>query len=130
MREMRKNKRFAYCKNCEKEIFKPKRRSFDSMYYNIWILVIIASLGFGIIPFLIYHYYIVKKNICPYCQHQLELYETREEIPDPKAQITRILQTIEQEKNEKEDGVKCPFCQEQINKQESICPKCGASLKE
>ncbi|MCK4370115.1 MAG: zinc-ribbon domain-containing protein, partial [Candidatus Lokiarchaeota archaeon] len=28
------------------------------------------------------------------------------------------------------EGLKCPFCQEEISNQESICPKCGASLKE
>ncbi|NVM38068.1 MAG: hypothetical protein HWN81_20910 [Candidatus Lokiarchaeota archaeon] len=127
---MRKKWRFAYCSNCEKEIVNPKRKSFDSMYYNIWILVIIASLGFGIIAFLVYHYVITKKNLCPNCQNQLEFYSSREEIPEPKAEITRILQTIEREKQLRTNKVNCPFCQEEISSQEPICPKCGTSLKE
>lgn len=130
MRDMGKNRRFAYCNNCEKEINKPKRKSFDSMYYNIWILVIISSLGFGIIAFLIYHYVIIRKNLCPYCQNQLDFYKSREDIPEPKAEINRILQTIEQEKQLRNNIANCPFCQEIISSRDSICPKCGASLKQ
>ncbi len=121
---------FAYCNKCEKEIFNPKKKMFDSMYYNIWILAIIASLGFGLIPFLIYHYIILKKEFCPHCQNQLSFYSSREEIPNPKAEISRILQTIEEEKKGKEVKMNCPYCQEEISNQETICPNCGASLKE
>ena len=131
MREMGKNKNFAYCNNCEKEIFKPKRKSIENMYYNVWILAIVSSLGLAIVPFLIYRYVILKKDICPYCQNQLNFYSSHEEIPEPKAQIARILQTIEQEKRDKEDDkLYCPYCQQEINKQEDICSNCGASLKE
>ena len=121
---------FAYCNKCEKEIFNPKRKSFDSMYYNVWILAIIASLGLGLIPFLIYHYIILKKEFCPNCQNQLNFYNSREEIPNPKAEISRILEVIEQEKKEKEVKINCPYCQEEISTQETICSNCGASLKE
>ncbi|MFX1301785.1 MAG: hypothetical protein ACFFBV_04775 [Promethearchaeota archaeon] len=128
---MGKNKNFAYCNKCEKEIFKPKRKSIESIYYNVWIFAIISSLGFAIVPFLIYRYVILKKNICPYCQNQLDFYRSREEIPEPKAQIARILQTIEHEKrNKEEDKVYCPYCQQEINRREDICSNCGASLKE
>lgn len=128
MREMGKN--FAYCNNCEKEILKPVRRSIDSMYYNVWILTIISSLGFALIPFLIYRYFLLKRNICPTCKNRLELYSSPEEFPEPKAEIARILQTIEQEKMEKDQDIICPFCQEEVSNQESICPNCGSSLKE
>jgi len=131
MKEMGKNKNFAYCNNCEKEIFKPKRKSMDSMYYNVWILAIFSSLGLAIPPFLIHRYVILKKDICPYCQNQLNFYRSREEIPEPRAQIARIIQTIEQEKRDiEEEKVYCPYCQQEMNKQEDICPNCGASLKE
>jgi len=131
MREMGKNKHFAYCNNCEKEIFKPKRKSMDSIYYNVWILAIFSSLGFAIPPFLIHRYVILKKDICPYCQNQLNFYSSREEIPEPRAQIARIIQRIEQEKRDiEEEKVYCPYCQQGMNKQEDICPNCGASLKE
>ncbi|UCC20739.1 MAG: zinc ribbon domain-containing protein [Promethearchaeota archaeon] len=122
-------KNYLYCTNCNKEIFKAKRKSIDSMYFNVWILTIISSLGFALVPFIIYRYFILKKNICPNCQNRLEFYGSREDFPDPKAQITRIVQTIEQEKKE-EEGINCPFCKETINNQEEICPNCGASLKE
>ena len=128
---MGKNKNFAYCNNCEKEIFRPKRKSIDSMYYNVWILAIVSSLGFALVPFLIYRYVILKKEICPYCQKQLDFYSSREEIPEPRALIARIIQTIEQEKRDiEEEKVYCPYCQQEMNKQEDICPNCGASLKE
>jgi len=131
MREMGKNKKFAYCNNCDKEIFKPIRKSMDSMYYNVWILAIFSSLGFAIPPFLIYRYIILKKDICPYCRNQLNFYSSREEIPEPRAEIARIIQSIEQEKRDiEEEKVYCPYCQQEMNKIEDICPNCGASLKE
>ena len=129
MRGMHKIKKFAYCNNCEKEILNPKRKAIDSMYINIWILTIICSLGFALIPFLIYRYALLKRNVCPYCQNQLNLYNSHEEIPDPKAQITRILQSIEDEKREK-DKLYCPYCKQEIMKEVKICTSCGADLKQ
>ncbi|MFW9999390.1 MAG: hypothetical protein ACFE9Q_16135 [Candidatus Hodarchaeota archaeon] len=126
---MGNKKRFAYCKNCEKEIFKPKRKSIENMYINIWILAIISSLGFALAPFLIYRYGILKRDICPYCHNHLSFYSTREEIPEPKTQIVRILQKIEDEKKEKEQ-VYCPYCKQEIMKDTEICPSCGAQLIE
>jgi transcription initiation factor IIE alpha subunit len=128
MREM--GKKIAYCNKCEKEIFKPKRRSIDSMYYNVWILTIISSLGLALVPFLIYRYVILKKDICSFCKSQLNYYNSREEIPEPKAQIARILQAIEQENQEKENKGYCPFCKQEIMKDEQSCPSCGANLLE
>lgn len=125
---MLKKKKFAYCKNCEKEVFKAKRKPIDSMYYNVWIVSIISSLGFALVPFIIYRYGFLKKNLCPICQSELEFYKTRDEIPDPKAQIKRILQTIDQETREKEETKICPYCQEKIITKEEICPNCGSIL--
>jgi len=129
MRAMRKHNKFAYCKNCEKEILRPKRKSIENMYINIWILAFISSLGFAIIPFLIYRYVILKRIICPKCQNQLSIYNSHEEIPDPKAQISRILQKIEDEKKEY-DKVYCPYCKQEILKELKNCPSCGAHLIE
>ncbi|MFW9873814.1 MAG: hypothetical protein ACFFG0_11970 [Candidatus Thorarchaeota archaeon] len=123
-------KNFAYCTSCNKEIFNPKRKSMDSMYYNVWILTIISSLGFALVPFLIYRYIILRKNLCPICQNKLQFYNSREDFPEPKAEITRILQTIEQEKREREESINCPYCKETISYQEEICPNCGSSIKE
>ena len=131
MREMEKSQTFAYCDHCEREIENPKRKTIEGMYLNIWILCIFASLGFALIPFLIYRYIISKKTVCPFCQNQLEFYNSREEIPEPKAQIARILQTIDQEKKEKDaNKMYCQYCQQEINTQDEICPNCGVNLKE
>ncbi len=133
---MIKKYNFAYCINCEKEV-KPKRKPMDNMYINVWVLILIFSLGLGFIPFLIYFLVILKKNLCPNCKSQVKFYVTREEIPDPKSQIIRILKTIENEKKEKEDSIQeelnlifCPFCKKEISKQIEICPNCGSSLEE
>jgi uncharacterized protein with PIN domain len=128
MREM--GNKFAFCSNCNKEIFKAKRRAMNDMYFNVWILTIISSLGVALIPFLIYRYLFLKKKICPTCKNRIEFYKSKEEFPDPKTQITRILQTIEQEKSEKDDTITCPYCQEEISIQETICPICGTTIKE
>jgi hypothetical protein len=121
-------KKFFFCPACNKEVSKRKRRTMDSMYYNVWILIIVSSLGLALIPFLIYRYGILKKDICPYCKNQLKFYNSREEIPEPKAQIARILQAIEQEKQEKEYKGYCPYCKQEIMKDEESCPSCGANL--
>ncbi|MFX1389205.1 MAG: LITAF-like zinc ribbon domain-containing protein [Promethearchaeota archaeon] len=127
---MGNKKKFAYCNNCEKEILTPKRRSIDSMYYNVWILTIISSLGFAFIPFLVYRYVVLRKNLCSTCYNKLKFYRSRDEIPEPKAEIRRILQTIEQEKQEKDETKICSFCQEAVSYKEEICPNCGSILKE
>ena len=124
---------YAYCDNCEKEV-NPKRKPIEGMYVNVWILIIISSLGFGIIPFLIYRYFILKKNLCSICNSQVEFFASLDELPEPKSQIIRILKTIEEEKESKEaketDSKFCPYCQKGINIHLDICPYCGSSLKE
>jgi hypothetical protein len=123
-------KKFSFCPVCEKEILKPRRRAMNDMYYNVWILTIISSLGFALIPFLIYRYFILKKKVCPTCKNRLDFYHSKEEFPDPKTQITRILQTIELEQSEKDTKINCPYCHEEISKQETICPICGTTIQE
>ena len=132
---MGKKKPYAYCTTCEKEISKPQRKSMDNMYYTVWILIIIASIGFAIIPLLIYQFIIKKKIFCPNCDSILVFYSTPEESPEPKTQIERILKTIETEKKEKEEGetdedyMFCPFCQKEITKQAEFCPNCGSKVE-
>ena len=123
----------AYCDNCEKEVI-PKRKVMDGMYINVWILIIISSLGFGIIPFIIYRYIYLKKNLCRNCNSQVEFYDSPEEIPEPKSQIIRILIEIDEEKKTRENddakSIFCPFCQKEMKTHVNICPNCGASLLE
>ena len=100
------------------------------MYFNVWILTIISSLGFALIPFLIYRFFILKKRICPICKNRIEFYNSKEDFPDSKTQINRILRTIEQEQSEKDSKINCPYCQEEISNQEAICPICGTTIQE
>lgn len=137
---MGKKKHYAYCPECEREILNPKRKAMDKMYYTVWVLIIIASIGFAVIPLLIYQFIVKKKIFCPYCNSELILYNFPEESPEPKTQIERILKTIEMEKKEKEDHEPqeqhepdeeytfCPFCQKELTKQTKICPNCGTHL--
>jgi len=129
---MFKKYNFAYCSNCEKEV-KPKRKPMDNMYINVWVLIIIFSLGLAIIPFLIYHFVISKSDRCQNCQSHVKFYATKEEIPDPKSQIIRILKTIENEKKEKESiqvEEFCVFCGEKLLWMSKFCENCGSSLEE
>ena len=71
-----------------------------------------------------------EKKVCPTCKNRIDFYNSKEDFPDPKTQITRILQTIEQEQAEKNDKINCPYCQEEISNQEAICPICGTTIKE
>ncbi len=128
MREM--GKRLGYCISCEKEVLKPRRRGMNDMYFNVWILTIISSLGVALIPFLIYRYFILKKKVCPTCKNKIDFYNSKQEFPDPKTQITRIVQTIEQEQSDKNDVINCPYCQEEISIQETICPICRTTIQE
>ncbi len=124
---------YAYCDRCEKEV-RPKRKAMDSMYINVWIIILISSLGFGVIPFLIYRYIYLKKNLCPSCNSQVDFYDSPEEIPEPKSQIIRILKSIEEEKklgeSKEADLIFCPFCQKVIANHLDICPNCGSSFEE
>ncbi|MFX0021727.1 MAG: hypothetical protein ACFE9S_05335 [Candidatus Hermodarchaeota archaeon] len=123
-------KKFSFCPVCEREVLKPRRRAMNDMYFNVWILTIISSLGFALIPFLIYRYFLLKKKVCPTCKNKVDFYNSKEDFPDPKTQITRILQTIEQEQSEKDNKISCPYCQEEISNQEAICPICGTIIQE
>jgi uncharacterized paraquat-inducible protein A len=133
---MEKKKKFAYCNHCEKEIANPKRKPLDSMYYTLALLLIISSLGFAIIPLLIYYFYIRKKIYCPYCESVLEFYSSPDESPDPRSEISRVLKQIEIEKEERElvntseSQFFCPYCQKEITKNADFCPNCGVNLKE
>jgi RNA polymerase-binding transcription factor DksA len=129
-------KKFAYCNQCEKEISNPKRKPLDSMHYTIALLLVISSLGFAIIPLLVYYFYIRKKIYCPNCESILEFYSSPDKSPDPKKQINRVLKQIEVEKQERELVNKiepqffCPYCQKEISENADSCPNCGVNLKE
>ncbi|TFG04717.1 MAG: hypothetical protein EU539_10330, partial [Promethearchaeota archaeon] len=84
-------KKYAFCRYCMKPIMNPKRKSMDSLYYTIWIVIIIATLGIALIPFLIIRY-LKKKAYCPDCQSVLEFYETPYQFPDQRPPIEHVFE--------------------------------------
>ena len=116
---------YPYCKTCRKPV-KPKRKIESDLYYHIWIMAIIASLGFLLPIFLIYHYHYKKKMYCGYCFNKIKFYDNPNKFPGSKAQLERIIEEIESEKT---DIILCEFCHEEIDKKSLTCPYCGARLQ-
>ena len=138
-----------YCTNCLKVVEFPKRKKIDSFHYQIWLIIILATLGFGLIPFLIYRFVMTKKNRCPECFSKITLISTQEfsalsEHPmrhaiervelEKKEKKEREKREIEREEREKErerrekeriEYVECIYCRKKIEKNASICPYCG-----
>ena len=124
---IKKNKKlfYPYCKKCGKPS-KPVRDIKNDLYYHIWIISIVASLGFAFPVFLIYHYTIKKKKFCAICSNTIKLYESPDKFPGSVHQIERIVKEIEVNKVE---HVHCNFCHEKIDKNATICPSCGISME-
>ncbi|MHA1490941.1 MAG: LITAF-like zinc ribbon domain-containing protein [Promethearchaeota archaeon] len=135
---------YAYCKICKKEVDRPIKRQMDSMEKTIWAIIILATLGFALIPFLIYRGIINKKQYCPYCGQKLKFSEKPLEKPEkkkkPRTPKEKVLEKIkkEEEPEEAEEIEKKPKkkkptkakveeeAEEEIIK---ICPYCGQKLK-
>lgn len=137
---------YAYCKECNKPIENPKRKKYEGFHLHIIILIIISTLGLGLIPFLIYHYFIRPKKYCPECGSKLVFYDSPEDYPPPKVPPHNLLERVEMEKKEKEEKnklfqerqerynekekeyIKCPNCSRRIEKDALICEYCGIDL--
>jgi len=98
---------YRYCNICKKGVENPVKAPMDSMTKSIWIIVILSTLGLGIIPFLIYQYGIKKNNYCPECHSKLEISDKpfeepkRTEKAKPKTPKEKVLAKVE-EKEEAE----------------------------
>jgi hypothetical protein len=140
--------KYTYCKHCEKEVFDPIKKPLESMEKTIWIIVTIATLGIGLIAFLIYDKYGKKKKYCPTCHLKLEFSPVPSEKPKaliealtPKETIIKKVEKkktekatkkkASMEKEEKEDDQKiyCPYCGEELKEKYETCPYCAATLK-
>jgi endogenous inhibitor of DNA gyrase (YacG/DUF329 family) len=137
----------AYCPNCRKPIEKPKREKYEGFHLHIIILIIISTLGFALIPFLIYHFFIRPKKFCPDCGKRVDFYDSPEDFPPPKIPPHNLLERVERERKEKEEReklfqentkrpspireteyIKCPNCSRRIEKESLICEYCGVDL--
>ena len=58
-------KKYAYCKKCGKPVTKPKKKTLESFHYQILVIAIIASLGIGLLVFIIYRKFVEKKKTLP-----------------------------------------------------------------
>ncbi|MFX1236265.1 MAG: zinc-ribbon domain-containing protein [Promethearchaeota archaeon] len=116
---------YPFCKKCGKEV-KPTRRINNDLYYHIWVIGIVASLGIALPIFLIYHFYFKPKNYCPRCHNSVKLYKSRDKFPGSKAQIHRIVKEID---NKKIQYISCTYCHEKIDEKSIFCPICGTPLE-
>lgn len=141
--------KYAYCKYCQKEVHKPSQKPLDSMQKSIWIVICIATLGFGIIAYLIYNKSLKKKIYCPTCYTKLEFSSEPFEKPKLAETLTakqKVMakvekkkkskvpakQKVEKKKEEKKEEEKlliCPYCGEALKEKLSTCPYCSATLK-
>lgn len=144
--------RYYYCPDCKKEI-EPKERikkPLESIEKVAWAIIIIGTVGIGLIPFLIYYIYFRSKRHCPTCYSKLAVSnqpfekpkEEEVEARTPKEKILKKAgKKIErkekpQQKNkpkheEKEkDKIYCPYCGTEISKRTAKCPNCGTSIKD
>ncbi len=147
--------KIAYCKSCNRVVDKPRRKPIDSFRLNIYIIIIIATLGFGLIPFIIYRLGFVKKKYCPDCQSELTFYTSRSELPGDTTPFLHLIERVESEKKKgkskketkKEEVLRkveekkrkkvqtqefkyCPFCNKKLEKDAIVCSYCGTELNE
>ena len=116
---------YPYCKSCRKSV-KPQRKITNDLYFHLWIVASIASLGILLPVFLFYHFHVKKKEYCGYCHNKIKFYDSPDKFPGTKAQLERIVKEI---RSEKPDLIHCPFCHEIIDKKSITCPFCKVSLQ-
>jgi len=130
------NIKYAYCDECKKEIEKPKRKPLDELEKSVWTVIILSTLGFAIIPFLIYLKYIRKRNTCPDCLNTLRISEKPFEKPKQLTDQTKEEDNKkkekerEEEEEEIEEKVYCPFCGKSLSGPLAVCPYCETVLEE
>ena len=117
---------YCFCKTCGKQS-KPVRKIENDLYYQLWIISCIASLGILVPVFLIFHFVYKKKIFCGTCSNKIKFYDSPDKFPGSKAQIHRIVTEIKSNKEEIE-YVSCEFCHEKIEKNSVFCKICGAKL--
>ena len=137
---------FWYCDYCEKEV-EPSKKPMDSFQKTIWAMIVICSLGFGLIALFLYNKS-RKKKYCPTCETELKVSEEPFEKPIPLEDLTpkeRVLvksgkkvkakkaEVVEEEEEEEveEKKIFCPFCGEELKGDDASresCPFCQANL--
>ena len=120
--------KFAYCKYCQKEV-EPTKKPLNSAQKTLWVIIIIGTLGFGIIGWLIYNKVSRKKNFCPTCSSKVEYSKEPFEKPKELAEVLtakqKVIKKVEKKKSEKRPTKKKPE-----EKKDVFCPFCGIKLED
>jgi hypothetical protein len=135
----------AYCDYCKKEIETPVKKPLKTTEKIIWVIIILGTLGIGLIPFLIYHYGMKKKHFCPNCNTKLrfiqveteQLKEEEQKVLTPKEKVMEKAKEKSKDKGEKKERKEkgedekayCPFCGNEISKDTATCPYCQTAIK-
>ncbi|MFO8018222.1 MAG: LITAF-like zinc ribbon domain-containing protein [Promethearchaeia archaeon] len=131
-----KTEKYAYCPFCEREVV-PVKKKMNPLGKTIWTIIIISTLGFALIPLIIYLKFIKKRKHCPKCEMEVE-WKEKTQIGHPKEDYLLEEKEIEdkEEKKGKEDGeedeeeeIYCPFCGSEINEDIVTCPYCKTVIK-
>ena len=145
---MTKKIRYAYCKVCKHEVEKSSRKSLDTSQKITWIIIAIATIGFGLIAYAIYLSN-RPKSYCPECFTKLEYSDKpfekpkkkrevmtpREKILDKAGLSEEVEEEVVEEKTKKEEKEKkkgknfCNYCGEKLDEDYATCPFCQATLK-
>jgi uncharacterized Zn finger protein (UPF0148 family) len=139
---------YYYCPICKKQINNEEtvRKPMDTMQKIIWAIIIVGTLGVGLIVFLIYHYGVKEKIYCPVCNTKLtvsqEPFEKEEKEEEPKTPREKVMKKAgkelpkkkkkakEKKKSEEEKELFCPFCGTKLEAGTKVCPSCGTSIED
>ncbi|MFW9990263.1 MAG: hypothetical protein ACFFC3_16605 [Candidatus Odinarchaeota archaeon] len=148
---MTKKIKYAYCKVCKQEVEKSSRKPLDTSQKLRWVIFCIATIGIGLIVYLIYLSN-RPKSYCPVCFTKLEYSEKPFEKPkkkkekmSPREKILDKAGLLEDKEEEeivedkpepkKKEKVKkkgkyfCSYCGAELEEDYATCPFCQASLK-
>ncbi|MEJ2250363.1 MAG: hypothetical protein P8Y70_10915 [Candidatus Lokiarchaeota archaeon] len=135
--------KYRYCQVCKKEIEEPIRKPMDTMVKLVWVIFIIATVGIGLIIFLVYRFKIKPKNYCPICHSRLEIsnkpfIEPEEELEakTPKEKVLKKAGKTKEVKERRKIIKKENGSKKEINKKSdqqelakpSKCPYCGNKI--
>ncbi|TXT57089.1 MAG: hypothetical protein BAJALOKI2v1_550023 [Promethearchaeota archaeon] len=138
--------RKAYCDYCKKEIEHPAKKPLKTSDQILWAIIILGTLGIGLIAFLIWQYGMKKKHFCPVCNSKLRFVQVEKEKLEQKEQKVlspkeKVMEKAKskgkskkgkqkaQNKEEEKEKAYCPFCGNEIHKDTATCPYCQTAIK-
>jgi hypothetical protein len=128
----------AYCKICKKEV-EPSKKKIDTWERVFWVLISLATIGIGLIVYLIYRSRYIKKKYCPICNIEVKFKTEEEKKKEEETKIDtstakgKVLEKVEQVKKQSKTEKKtekqfCEFCGSQVPSSASMCPSCNTKL--